>query len=272
MATMATMMTGGTIAAGGAEPLRLTARPAQLIVRAIGGPRQVAGKLRRLAATAALYAAPGEVSGRLERLRARGYVDQAPTRAQLMFGGLDMVRFVIEPAARDYYRHKGISFRLHTFLRVLDDPVSMIDPTGFLSARDTIIGHLMQVVHLNPIYDLQLLECFDDGLDELERQVQQMIAGAHPRHSTISAIIEDHGYHARLLDYVVRFKADRGARPPVREEQSLRADPVFAAAERTFATLPGFLRYCVRLPRSPLALARRLAMLPGFPLAWAEPA
>jgi hypothetical protein len=100
----------------------------------------------------------------------------------------------------------------------------------------------MQVVHLNPIYDLQLLECFDDGLDELERQVGEMIRGVHPRHTTIAAIVEDHDYHARLLDYVQRFKADRGARPPVREEQSLRADPVFAAAERTFATLPGFLR------------------------------
>ncbi len=255
----------------GAATLRLTARPSALILRAIGGPRHVAGKLRRLAATAALYAAPSEIPRRLERLRARGYVDEAPTRAQLVFGGLDMVRWVIEPAARDYYQHKGISFRLHTFLRVLDDPVSMIDPTGFLSARDTIIGHLMQVVHLNPIYDLQLLECFDDGLDELERQVESMIAGVHPRHSTIAAIVEDAGYHARLLDYVVRFKADRGARPPVRQEQSLRADPVFAAAERTFATLPGFLRYCVRLPSSPAALARRLITLKQFPMEWAEP-
>ncbi|HUQ03281.1 MAG TPA: hypothetical protein VM261_12350 [Kofleriaceae bacterium] len=261
-----------TSSAGGDDtPLRLRETPARLVLRAIGGPRQIAGKLRRVAATAALYASPREIPDRLERLRQRGYVDLAPTRAQLVFGGLDMVRFVIEPAARDYYQHKGISFRLHTLLRVLDDPVSMIDPTGFLSARDTIIGHLMQVVHLNPIYDLQLLECFDDGLDQLETQVRQMVDGVHPRHSTISAIVEDRGYHLRLLDYVVAFKADRGARPPVRQEQSLRADPVFAAAERTFATLPGFLRYCVRLPRSPAALARRLASVKTFPVELCEP-
>ncbi len=259
-----------TMTGGDDVPLRLRERPARLVLRAIGGPRQLAGKLRRVAATAALYASAREIPDRLERLRARGYVDLAPTRAQLLFGGLDMLRFVIEPAARDYYQHKGISFRLHTLLRVLDDPVSMIDPTGFLSARDTIIGHLMQVVHLNPIYDLQLLECFDDGLDELEAQVRQMIDGAHPRHPTISAIVEDHDYHARLLDYVRRFKADRGARPPVRQEQSLRADPVFAAAECTFATLPGFLRYCVRLPRSPVALARRYARVKQFPVELAD--
>jgi hypothetical protein len=252
------------------QPLRLTASAPRLLLTALGGPVAIAGKLRRLAATLALYADPREIPARLERLRARGYVDQAPSRAQLVFGGLDMVRFVIEPAARDYYRQKGFSFGLHQVLRFLDDPVSMIDPTGFLSARDTIIGHLMQVVHLNPVYDLQLLESFDDGLDELERQVRAMIAGTHPRHATIAAIVEDPTYHCRLLDYVVRFRADRGTPPPVRQEQTLRADPVFAAAEQTFATLPGFLRYCVKLPSSPSVLARRLFSVKQFPVELAE--
>lgn len=253
------------------QPLRMRASVPRLVWTAIGGPRQLAGKLQRLVATAALYASPDEIPARLARLRARGYVEQAPTRAQVAFGGLDMLRFVIEPAARDYYTHKGISFGLHQLLRVLDDPVSMIDPTGFLSARDTIIGHVMQVVHLNPIYDLQLLESFDDGLDELERQVRAMIDGTHPRHATIAAIIEDPTYHARLLTYVLDYRRDRSAPPPVRAEQSLRADPVFALAERQFATLPGFLRYCMRLPTSPLALARRLRTVHAFPVELADP-
>ena len=105
---------------------------------------------------------------RLALAEQRGLSAATPTRWQLVFGGFDMLRFVIEPAARDYYEQQGISFGFHQFLRVLDDPVSMIDPTGFLSERDTIIGHVMQVVHLNPIYDLQLLELFPSGLDELE--------------------------------------------------------------------------------------------------------
>jgi len=252
-------------------PQRLRASAPKLILAAIGGPKEIAGKLRRMVQTAALWANPAEIPDRLERLRARGYVETPPTRAQMIFGGLDMVRWVIEPAARDYYAQKGISFNLHQVLRFLDDPVSLIDPTGFLSARDAIIGHVMQVVHLNPIYDLQLLECFDDGLDEIEAQVRAMIDGTHPRQRTIAAIVEDPGYHARLLDYVVRFRADRGAAPPVRQEQTLRADPVFAAAERTFATLPGFVRYAAKLPRSPLALARRLATLKHFPMNLAEP-
>ncbi|MDX2089872.1 MAG: hypothetical protein SFX73_18595 [Kofleriaceae bacterium] len=253
------------------QPLRMRASVPRLVWTAIGGPRQIAGKAERLVATVALYASPAEIPTRLERLRARGYVEQAPTRAQVAFGGLDMLRFVIEPAARDYYAHKGISFSLHQLLRVLDDPVSMIDPTGLLSARDTIIGHVMQVVHLNPVYDLQLLEAFDDGLDELEHQVRAMIDGTHPRHATISAIIEDPTYHARLLTYVRDYRRDRTTPPPVRAEQSLRADPVFALAEQQFATLPGFLRYCVRLPTSPLALAHRLRTVHAFPVELADP-
>jgi hypothetical protein len=249
-----------------ATSLRRSAPPWRLVAAAIGGPRPVAGKLRRLARTARLWLDRGEVRRRLRTLAERGTVEAQPGTWQLFFGGLDMLRFVIEPAARDYYRQQGISFGFHQLLRVLDDPVSMIDPTGFLSERDTIIGHVMQVVHLNPIYDLQLLEMFPDGLDELEGQLEAMIAGTHPRHGTIGAIVEDPGYHARLLDYVRRYRKDPATPPLVREQQTLRADPTFAAAERTFATLPGFLGYCNRLPAGFVPLLRRLRRTRAFPL------
>ena len=171
--------------------VRQSAGPVRLIAQAVGGPRQIAGKLGRLAETAGLWLSPTVIDRRLTALAERGYIARKPSKLQILFGGLDMLRFVIEPAARDYYRSKGISFGFHQLLRALDDPVSIIDPTGFLSARDTIIGHLMQVTHLNPVYDLQLLEMFPDGLDELERQVEAMVAGTHPRAATIGAIIED---------------------------------------------------------------------------------
>lgn len=248
------------------QTLRQTASAWTLIRAAIGGPQAVAGKLRRLARTVGLYLNPSEIDQRLRTLEAKGFIRQRPGKAQIFFGGLDMVRFVIEPAARDYYQHKGISFGFHQLLRVLDDPVSMIDPTGFLSERDTIVGHVMQVVHLNPVYDLQLIQMFPDGLEDFERQVQAMVDGTHPRHATIGAIVEDPGYHARLLDYVRRFRVDPHTPPPVRDEQSLRSDPHFAAAERTFASLPGFIEYCHRLPSGALALARRLRSVQRFPL------
>ncbi len=253
------------------HPLRLRASVFTLVRTAIGGPREVAGKLRRLARTIRLYGNAAEVDRRLARLEQRGYIERRPTRAQIFFGGLDMLRFVIEPAARDYYTQKGISFGFHQLLRVLDDPVSMIDPTGFLSERDTIIGHLMQVTHLNPVYDLQILDMFPDGLDELERQVEAMIAGTHPRVRTIGAVVEDPDYHRRLLDYVQRYRADPATPPPVREEQTLRSDPHFAAAERTFATLPGFVGYCHRLPDRVTTLLHRLARTKRFPVELATP-
>jgi hypothetical protein len=143
----------------------------------------------------------------------------------------------------------------------------MIDPTGFYSDRDTIIGHVMQVVHLNPIYDLQILEMFDDGLEELERQVEAMIEGRHPRQQTIGAVVEDPGYHGRLLDFVRSFRAGDASAPPVREQGRLRHDPAFVAAAQTFATLPGFISYAELLPARPLPLLRRLRATPTFPVA-----
>lgn len=261
-------MTMPASSAPASEPtLRQTAPAWRLVIEAIGGPRAIGGKLVRLARTARLWTAPGEIERRMGALAKHGYVPARPTRLQILFGGIDMLRFVIEPASRDYYRQRGISFGLHQLLRVLDDPVSMIDPTGFLSDRDTIMGHVMQVVHLNPVYDLQLLEMWEDGLEVFEREVEAMVTGTHPRARTIGAIIEDAGYHARLLDYVRRYRADRGTPSIVRAEQTLRSDPSFAAAERQFATLPGYLEYCATLPEGFGALWRRLRSLDRFPVA-----
>ncbi len=245
-------------------PLRTTASPLRLIREAVGGPRQIAGKAARVVRTLRIAASRDEFERRLAELERHGYVPARPTRVQLGFAAADMFRFVIVPAARDYYASRGIDFRFHQLLRFLDDPVSLVDPTGLYSDRDTIIGHLMQVVHLNPIYDLELLHMFPGGLDELERQLAQMVEGTHPRQRTIGAIIEDSGYHARLLDYLRRYRKAPDE-PQMPREQSLRDDASFAAAERTFATLPGYLGYAARLPQSPLALLRRYRALRRFP-------
>jgi hypothetical protein len=250
---------------------RQTASKWTLVVTALGGPRAIAGKLGRLGRTLRLYIDGREIERRMAALEELGFIERRPNRFQIFFGGLDMLRFVIEPASRDYYEQKGIEFGFHQMLRVLDDPVSLIDPTGFLSDRDTIIGHLMQVVHLNPVYDLQLIQMIPNGLDELERQVAAMVDGSHPRYRTIGAIVEDPAYHARLLDYVRRFRQDPHTPEMVRQEQTLREDPVFRAAERTFASLPGFMRYCNRLPGEFGLLFRRSRALERFPCELAEP-
>lgn len=137
----------------------------------------------------------------------------------------------------------------------------MADPVGFFSSRDGIIGHLMQVVHANPVYDLQLLGMFGDGLDELERQLVEMVQGTHPRADSIRAIVEEADYHARLLAFVRAWRKDRTT-PPM-----LRSNVVgeFSEIEKTFGTLPGAMRYFRRLPRTALASARHLLLVTTFP-------
>lgn len=249
-----------------AATLRHTARPVRLVASALGGPFAWWGKARRLVRTARLWLDPRETRRRLAALERAGLAPARPTRLQLLFGGADMLRFLIAPAARDYYAQQEISFGFHQLLRVVDDPVSMIDPTGFFSDRDTIIGHVMQVVHMNPIYDLQLVQMFDDGLDELERQVEEMVAGTHPRADTIGAIVEEPDYHARLLDYIRRYRRDPVTAPLERLVVALADEPGFVAARRAFTTLPDYLRYSAALPTGWRALWRRHRRTRRFPI------
>jgi hypothetical protein len=247
---------------------RLAESPLRLLRRAAGSPREMALKIGRLAIALRGYTSRTEIGDRLERLRELGYIETVPNRVQLVVGAADMLRFFITPAAADYYEAKGIDFTFHQVLRILDEPASMIDPTGFLSSRDNIIGHVMQVVHANPVYDFQLLESHAGGLDELERQVQEMIAGTHPRAKSIGAIVEDPDYHARLLRFVREYRADRErAEPPLRDNV---AGGRFREMERTFGTLPAAMRYFAKLPRTPLAAARHLLTVHAFPIELAE--
>ena len=100
---------------------------------------------------------------RLQRLLDIGFIEQIPSQKQLWFGAYDALRFFISPGAASYYQTKKINFTFHQILRFLNDPSGIADPIGIRVPRDTIICHLLEVVHANPVYDLQLLDQFDDG-------------------------------------------------------------------------------------------------------------
>ena len=243
---------------------RFRERPLTLIRRTLGDRKTIRGKVERAGYALANYANPKRIEGRLNRLRELGYIGAFPNRTQLVFGSLDMFRFFIIPCAADYYRSKNITFTFHALLRFLDDPASMMDPTGFLSHRDAIIGHLMQVTHADPIYDLQLLAAIPDGLDELEKQLLQMIEGTHPRAESIGAIIEDPQYHQRLLEHLREFRANPAACKPLLRE-NVANNPHFAAIAETFGDLPSAIGYFASLPDRPGAALLRLLMTREFP-------
>jgi hypothetical protein len=240
--------------------------PLVLLSRAAGPPTAWIAKSRRLGTLLSRYG-HGTHRDRLERLHALGIVDSIPSHAQLFAGSIDMLRFWISPAAADYYAAQGIDYTFHQVLRFLDEPASLGDPIGFFSDESGIIGHLMQVVHANPVYDLQLLMMYEHGLDQLEAELASMLDGSHPRAGSIGAIVEEPDYHARLLSYVREFRRDPTSPPPLRSNIGAS----FAPLERTFGSLSAAMRYFTRLPSTWPAALNHLRTTKVFPMALAEP-
>ena len=231
------------------ETARLRASPALLLRQALGDPTEIGGKAARFAHVVGAYVTGAELDARLARLHEVGLIEQIPTRVQLVVGAIDMLRFWISPASAEYYAQKGINYTFHQVLRFLEEPASLTDPVGFFSTKDGIIGHLMQVVHANPVYDLELLHMWGDGLAELTGQLEAMLAGTHPRGQAIAAIVEEPDYHARLLEFVRAWQKDRTIPPLLRS--NVASSREFSRLERTFGSLTTELRYFTRLPTSP---------------------
>ena len=244
---------------------RLSKGPLTLAAQALGPPAGWPGKVRRLVELVGRYGRGDLVDERLRILHEQGQLERIPTRVQLAVGALDMLRFFISPAAADYYRQQGIRYEFHQLLRFLDEPASLGDPLGLLSTRDGIIGHLMQVVHANPVYDLQLLRMFPDGMAELERQLEAMLAGTHPRQRSIGAIVEEPDYHGRLLAHVRAHGSDPSAPPLLRKNLILDSDSELARLERVFGSLTAAMRYFTRLPTGPAAALAHLVTVRSFP-------
>lgn len=227
---------------------RLKQHPFKLMLRAIGSPPVIINKIYRLAVTLFnTFYLPNQQK-RLQRLMDIGFLEKIPSQKQLWFGAYDALRFFISPGAASYYKTRKINFTFHQLLRFLNDPSGIADPIGIRVPRDTIICHLLEVVHANPVYDLQLLDQFEDGLAEMEKQTQQMLDASHLRYNSIMAITEDKHYHARLLDYVKKYRANPAAKQMVRASGMARNNPYFLLAECTFGTLPASFRYFNRLP------------------------
>ena len=242
---------------------RLTQSPIALLRSALGPPPTWPGKLSRFARHLWAVYDGTLIDERLRSLYARGTIAAIPTRTQLVIGAIDMLRFWISPAAADYYKSQGIHYTFHQVLRFLDEPASLADPIGLLSDPDNIIGHLLQVVHANPLYDVQLLACIDGGLASLHQQLAQLRAGVHPRTQALRAIVEEPDYHARLEAWLTAYAHDPLTTPPLR--QNVLASPHFRRLEPIFGSLTGSFAYFCRLPTHPLRGLLHLATVRSMP-------
>jgi hypothetical protein len=193
------------------------------------------------------FVRPAVVRARLQRLQALGHVDVVPTLPQLLVAARDQMMLSASAETRLFYASQGIPWGFHNLRRFISNPATMMDPAGLFSPRDVIIHHVLQTFHRHPIYDLVLLRGFPDGIEEMERQLAQLMAGTHPHQRALTSLVEDGAYHARLPEELRVFRADPLA-PGRPIPPGLVDDPALMLGMDQFKDLRGYTNYAARLP------------------------
>lgn len=231
----------------GATPPRWRGRSHwSLLKDVIGGWTQLRDRFSQFFQLLIAFLRPKRVRARLERLRVLGHIDVVPTTAQVLVAARDQMFLGAVKETEMFYRSQGIPWVFHNVHRFLSGPATVLDPAGLFSPRDTIIHHVLQTFHRHPVYDLVLLRGFPDGLEAMERQAEQILAGTHPHQRALASLIEDGSYHARVIDQIKRFRADPFlAAEPI--PRGLVEDPLLMLAMEQFKDLRGFTNYAARL-------------------------
>ena len=247
---MAMMGTAALAKTQGATPPPWLGRSRWSLLRdVIGGWVHLRDRVVQVLGLLVAFVRPAVVRARLERLRALGHVDAVPTVGQVLVAARDQMMLNASEETRIFYRDQGIPWTFHNLRRFLSGPATMMDPAGLFSPRDTIIHHVLQTFHRHAVYDLVLLRGFADGLDEMERQMDQLTAGTHPHQRALTSLIEDGAYHARLRDDIRAFRANPLA-PPRPIPDGLVSDPQLMLGMDQFKDLRGFTNYASRLQAS----------------------
>ena len=231
----------------GATPPAWLGRPRwRLLADVVGGVRQNLDKLVQLVSMLTAFLRPGLVRRRLERLRGLGHIDVLPTLPQLLVAGRDQIMVSASEETKIFYRSQGIPWIFHNLRRFIAGPATMMDPIGLFSPRDAIVEHVLQTFHRHPIYDLVLLRAHPDGVEELARQADALVAGTHPHQRALTSLIEDGSYHARLPREIAALRADPYL--PARDiPAGLLDDREMMLAMDQFKDIRGFTSYAARL-------------------------
>ena len=157
-----------------------------------------------------------------------------------------------------FYESQGIPWVFHNVRRFLANPATMLDPVGLFSPRDVIIHHVLQTFHRHPLYDLVLLRAHVGGIEAMAEQAEQIVRGEHPHQRALESLIEDGGYHARLVRDIRAF-AEAPHMPARPVPRDLLDDPFLMLAMDQFKDLAGLTRYAARLSSGTERRARGLA-------------
>lgn len=227
-------------------PAWLSRSRVRLLLDVLGGLRANANKLVHLVGLLAGYVLPGLVRMRLERLHELGHIEAQPSTAQMLVAARDQMMLSAAEETKLFYQSQGIPWVFHNVRRFIASPATMMDPMGLFSPRDVIIEHILQTFHRHPVYDFVLLRAHEDGMQALERQTRAVLDGSHPQSRALRSLIEDGGYHRRLLLEIKEFNADPHvpARPI---PDNLVPDPFMMLGMDQFKDLRGFTNYASRL-------------------------
>ncbi len=219
---------------------------------ATGGPRALARKTRDLARSLRTLLDRQERQRRIGRLQSMGLAGEQPSDWQLALAAHHMLFDFLLPSNIEFYEHYGRNHTWAQVLRVLDEPSAMADPIGLGIDRAMLVSHLVQVVHTSAGYDVALLLMFEDGLSDLRAQLEQLVAGTHPRQAGIDAIVERADYHSALLAALDRFEDD-----PIQNWKVSTVEAPDDCRQRfdwgieTFGTPGRLLTYARTLPQTP---------------------
>lgn len=194
----------------------------------------------------------GERRRRLEYLLEQGHIDDIPNEWQIFQASQHMLLDYIIPSNGEFYEHYDQNQYWLQFLRVLDEPSAMMDPTGLAVSKEMIVQHLLHVVHCTAGYDVGLLHMFPNGIEALEEQLQLYVDGKHPRQSAIQHLIERQSYPQELLEALQLYKADPEKYWEIYTfETPEGCDELFEFGVERFGTLGRLLNYACTLPPSP---------------------
>ncbi|TNF27840.1 MAG: hypothetical protein EP329_18995 [Deltaproteobacteria bacterium] len=189
---------------------------------------------------------PAGLRTRLRPFLKRGLIRGVPTSWQLLQGQIEMAPYVVMPDKGDRLRYAGAPFG-HPILRqpllLAEIGLDHLRVGHGLGARlDSQLKHLAFVSHEGmPVYDLQLLQTHEDGLERLRRFFLAIDAGATSegrRHRRLAELIipDAAGYRARFtarggfIDRAARFDYPPPSADFLRPELS---------------SLTGFIDYCL---------------------------